>query len=144
MKLIQQPEEGKLLISKQLISKYTQHFLFLAKCFIFWQTRVFRITCYLLFKSSLVANSLIAKPEECCFVKIMYTSIFHLKVPNLYNNNSQPISSEYNVRHLKYFLQLAAKVAANVLFQIRFFRIQLQNSSCSKDCLQLIAEILCV
>ena len=39
------------------------------------------------------------------------------------NINSQPISFKYNFRHLKCFLKLAAKVAVNVLFQIRFLKI---------------------
>ena len=35
------------------------------------------------------------------------------------------ISFEYNFRHLKYFLQPAAKIAVNVLLQIRFLKRQL-------------------
>ena len=68
--IIQQTEEDKLLISKQVISKRTQRFLFLVKFVIFRQTRVFRITCFLLFKSSLVANSYIAKPETVALSKL--------------------------------------------------------------------------
>ena len=67
---MQQPEEENLLISKQLISKHTYHFLFLVKCFIYRQTRVFRITCFLLFKSCFVANSLIANPEKVALSKL--------------------------------------------------------------------------
>ena len=53
-----------------LISKHTYHFLFLVKCFIYRQTMVFRITCFLLFKSCVVANSLIAKPERVALSKL--------------------------------------------------------------------------
>ena len=43
----------------------------MVKLFIFRQTRVFRITCFLLFKSSLTANFLIiAKPERVTLSKL--------------------------------------------------------------------------
>ena len=75
MNVIQQPEEDKLLISKQLISKYTSHFLFLVNFVVFRKTKVFRTSCFLLFVSSLVANSHIAEPKTVAlskFCKLQY------------------------------------------------------------------------
>ena len=81
-------------------------------------------TCSLLFKSALVVNTLLAKPERVALSKLCkLQSLVFQKVSNLYNNNSKTISFEYNSRHLKYFLQLAAKVAANLSFQIKFLKI---------------------
>ena len=99
MKLMQQPGEVKLISKQKALT--TLHFLYEdflykkgVKFFIFRQTRVFRITCFLLFKLYFVVNSVTAKSE-------IFSNI------------------------IKYFLQVAAKVAVNVLFQIRFFKIQL-------------------
>ena len=65
MKQIQQTEEEKL-----LISKHTWAFLVFGQFFIFRQTKVFRIVCFLSFRSSFVANSLIAKPERAALSKL--------------------------------------------------------------------------
>ena len=69
MNVIQQPEEDKLLISKQLISKHTSHFLFLVNLVDFRKTKIFRTSCFLLFVSSLVANSRIAEPKTVALLK---------------------------------------------------------------------------
>ena len=91
--------------------------------FIFKQTRVFRITCFLLFKSALVVNCLIAKPERVALSKLCkLQSLVSQKESNLYNSKSEPIPLEDNFRHLKYFLQFGAKVAVKVSFQIRFLK----------------------
>ena len=136
MKLIQHPGEEKLLISKQkaliecnkyflyedfLHRKQVMFFLFLSKQGL---NLISRSTCFFVLKSYFVLNSRIAKPGRVALSK-MRTSIFGFSKGILIINNSQPISFEYNFGHLKYFLQLATKVAVIVLFQIRFFKIQL-------------------
>ena len=136
MKQIQQPGEEKLQISKQKALSLNATNFFCMKiffienrsCFFFFSKQglnlISRNTCFFVLKSYFVLNSRIAKPERVALSK-MRTSIFGFSKGILIINNSQPISFEYNFGHLKYFLQLATKVAVIVLFQIRFFKIQL-------------------
>ena len=53
-------------------TNFKTHLAFFVFCqfFIFMQTKVFRIVCFLSFRSSFVANSLIAKPERVALSKL--------------------------------------------------------------------------
>ena len=128
MKLIQQWGEEKLLISKEKALSFNTTHIFCGKIFFIENSSYFlflskqrlnlisRSACFFLLKSYFVVNSLTAKPERVALSKIS-TSIFGF--------SKMPISFEYYFRHLKYFLQLTAKIAVNVSFQIRFLKIQL-------------------
>ena len=113
MKLMQQPEEEKQLISNQLISIKTHlAFSVFGQFFIFRQTRVFRITCFLSFKSSLVVNSFIAKLERVALSKL-YTIQSLIK------------------RYLIYTITTPNQSAVNIILGTQIF-----STTCWKDCSQ--------
>ena len=136
MKLIQQLGEEELLFSKEKALSFNTTHIFCMKIFFIENSSYFlflskqglnlisRSACFFVLKSYFVVNSLTAKPERVALSKIS-TSIFGFLKCIIIINNYQPICFEYYFRHLNYFLQLAAKIAVNVSFQIRFLKIQL-------------------
>ena len=125
MKLIQQPGEEKLLISKQKALSL-QYFCMKIFCIenrsIFLlldkpgssELRIFFHLNLLQLETSSQQNL-----KEWLCQNYVNFNLWFSKVSNLYNNNSQAISFEYSFRHRKYFLQQS--FVSNVSFRYNFW-----------------------
>ena len=107
-------------------TNFKTHLVFFVFCqfFIFMQTKVFRIVCFLSFRSSFVANSLIAKPERVALSKLCtLQSLIKRYLIYAITISSQSalniILGTWNI-----FYNLLQKLQPT-LIQIRFLKIQL-------------------